>query len=194
MTDCIAELENELEETKCKLANLNAKLETVMYATQSKKAKTGENGLEYKAQVNSAMKDSVFKICKFLTSPEQETHFMEQVLQGLDVTSLKGEDDDAIHARGQFLVNCKKHCVSELNALRGYAQARMKDDAWAWLDSHANTLPPWDKIICCANRNLLVKNAANKDAILFYVNVMMLKMTANARDFSKKIWYYYTIM
>ena len=54
------------------------------------------------------MKDSVFKICKFLTSPTQETHFMEQVLQGLDVASLKGEDDDAIHARGQFLVTYKK--------------------------------------------------------------------------------------
>ena len=69
----------------------------------------------------------------------------------------------------------------------------MKEEAWAWLDSHANTFPPWDKIIRCANGNLSVKNAVNKDASLFYIDVMMLKMMANARDFSKKIWYCYTI-
>ena len=190
MTDCTAELETKLEETKRKLANLKAVMESVI--ADNKKAKAGENGLKYKGQVNSAMKDTVFKIFKFLTSPEQENHLMEQVLQGMDVAILKGDDNDAFRARGQFMVNYKKHCVSELNALCGYAQVRMKDEAWAWLDSHAN-LPAWEKIIRCANRNLLVKNVANKDASLFYVNLKMLNMMANARDFSKKIRYYYTI-
>ena len=94
-----------------------------MINDRNKKAKTGENGLEYKAQVNSAMKDTVFKICKFLTSPEQENHFMEQVLEAMDVASLKGDTDDAVCERGRFMVNYKKHCVSELNSLRSYAQA-----------------------------------------------------------------------
>ena len=139
------------------------------------------------------MKDTVFKICKFLTSPEQENHFMEQVLEGMDVASLKGDTNDAICARGQFMVNYKKHCISELNSLCGYAQARMKEVAWEWLGSHGNTLPAWEKIIHCANCNLSVKNATNRDAIMFYVKLMMPKMMGNARDFSNKVRYYYTI-
>ena len=191
-TDRTSELETELEDTKCKLANSQALLQNVIN-DRNKKAKTGENGLEYKAQVNSAMKDTVFKICKFLTSPEQENQFMEQVVEAMDVASLKGNTDDAVCERGRFMVNYKKHCVSELNSLRGYAQAQMKAVAWEWLGSHGNTLPPLEKIVRCANRNLSPKNAANKDTIMFYVNLMMPKMTGNARDFSNKVRYYYTI-
>ena len=160
---------------------------------QTKKTKTGKNGLEYKGQVNSAMKDTVCKICKFLTSPEQENHFMEQVLEGMDVASLKGDTDDAICARGRFMVNYKKHCISKLNSMRGYAQARMKEVAWEWLKDHHNPLLAWEKIIRCANRNLSVKNATNRDTIVFYVDLMMPKMMGNAKDFSNKVRYYYMI-
>ena len=192
MTDRTSELETELEDTKCKLANSQALLQNVIN-DQNKTAKTGENGLEYKAQVNSAMKDTVFKICKFLTSPEQENQFMEQVVEAMDVASLKGNTNDAVCQRGRFMVNYKKHCVSELNSLRGYAQAQMKAVAWEWLSSHGNTLPPLEKIVRCANHNLSPKNAMNKDAIMFCVNLMMPKMMGNARDFSNKVRYYYTI-
>ena len=50
-------------------------LEQLMSTSAGKKAKTGENGLEYKGQVNSDMKDTVFKMVKFLTSVEQEIYF-----------------------------------------------------------------------------------------------------------------------
>ena len=118
---------------------------------------------------------------------------MEQVLEAMGVASLKGDTNDAICASGQFMVNLKKHCVSKLNALRGYAQAQMKAVAWAWLRSHGNALPEWQKIIRCANCNLSVKNATNRDAIVFYIDLMMPKMMANVRDFSNKVRYYYTI-
>ena len=139
MTDPMAELDNELEETKRKLANWNVMLEFVMSATAGKKAKTGENGLEYKAQVNSAMMETVFKICKFLTSPKQETHFMEQVLQELGVASLKGEGDDTIRARGQFLVTYKKFHF-RIKRFARLCTSAYEGRGWAWLGSHANML------------------------------------------------------
>ena len=75
--------------------------------------------------------------------------------------------------------------------MHGYAQVHMKEEAWAWLGKHCNTLPPWEKIVLCANCELAVNDSTNKDAILFYIDVMMPKMMDKARDFSKKIWYYY---
>ena len=45
MTDRTAELETELEDTKCKLANSQALLDSVI-ADQNKKHKTGENGVK----------------------------------------------------------------------------------------------------------------------------------------------------
>ena len=69
----------------------------------------------------------------------------------------------------------------------------MKAVAWEWLGSHGNTLPHLEKIVCCANHNLSPKGAVNIDTIMFYVDLMMPKMTGNARDFSNKVRYYYTI-
>ena len=81
-------------------------VESLINAVSGKKVKTGKNEMELKNQVNSAIKETVFKKVKFLASANQEQLFME-VVEGPNVPRLEGNSTKAIAKRAKFLVTHK---------------------------------------------------------------------------------------
>ena len=142
--------------------------------------------------MNDVVKEQVFKICKFVTSLDQETVFVNQVIDGLGEEEHKGNAPAAKNARATFQFNCSSHCVQELNQHRNCMQSRMKDKAFSWMRSNDGKLPPFKDILDCAQRKLPV-NDTNKTTILHYVDEMMPRMSGISRFFSPKLRYYDTI-
>ena len=163
------------------------------FVETSKRQKTGLLDKETRNLIKSLVRKRIFKTFKFTTSEEQNMYYVNAVVSALNIEEHKGNDAANIKKRAEFVVKYAKYIKRCLNDARNYVQSEMKKSCFAYLEKDPNnTIPDFRKLLLCLQRKLEI-NDENKPVILFYMDLMMPKMTGNGDDYNEKIRYYETI-
>ena len=169
------------------LADLADLRRQAVVTTFKSKAKLLRVCQEQKKKVEEFTRDHLWRICKFISCPDEEEIAAKKVLERLDLVDMK--DDDKVWS---WVETYKTIIKKALFARRNYVTSELKKLAFKHFCSQGKPLPTVALITKCATRGIDPTVSEELEFFLFYWEEILPKMVGSS-NWDKEKKYYVTI-